>query len=57
MATGIGFSLVPAIRASRVRPNDVLKATGGGVGGGWSTRSILITVQIAASVALLSAPA
>ena len=53
VATGIGFSLVPAIRESRVRPNDVLKATGGGVGGGWGTRSILITVQIAASVALL----
>ena len=41
VATGIGFSLVPAIRESRVRPTDVLKATGGGVGGGWGTRSIL----------------
>jgi len=53
VATGVGFSLVPAIRESRVGPNDALKAAGGGVGGGWGTRSILITVQIAASIALL----
>jgi predicted permease len=53
VATGVGFSVVPAIRASRVDPNDVLKSTAGGLGGGWHTRSLLITAQIAVSVALL----
>lgn len=53
LATGVAFSLLPAVRASRIPPNDVLKATAGGLGGGWHTRSALITLQIAMSVALL----
>jgi putative ABC transport system permease protein len=53
LATGVGFSVVPALGASRVSLNDVLKATGGGLGGGWGARSALITVQVAVTFALL----
>ncbi len=53
LAIGVGFSVLPALRASRVDLHDVLKSTGGGLGGGFRMRSVFITVQIAASVALL----
>jgi predicted permease len=56
LVTGVLFGLVPALRASRVDLNEVLKDGGRGAGAGSShhrTRRLLIVAEIALSLILL----
>jgi predicted permease len=53
--TGIGFSIVPALQASRVSMNDALKQGGrGGTGGAAArTRDALVVLEVAAALVLM----
>jgi putative ABC transport system permease protein len=55
IATGVGFSIVPAWQVSRVSLNDALKQGGrGGIGGpGGRTRDALVVIEVALALVLL----
>ncbi len=55
VATGLVFSIVPALQASRASLNDALRQGGrGGVGGRRATsRDVLVVVEVAAALVLL----
>jgi len=55
LATGVGFGLLPALRASRASSLDALRAGGRALGGGRQqrARTALVVGQIAVSLALL----
>lgn len=57
--TAVIFGVAPALRASRVSPNDALKSQGRGVAGDGtlSFRHALVVVQVALSLALVVAAA
>jgi predicted permease len=57
VATAVLFGTAPALRATRVQPNDALKAQGRGVvgEGRWSLGSALVVMQVALSLILLVA--
>ncbi|MFL6275047.1 MAG: ABC transporter permease [Blastocatellia bacterium] len=59
LLTGVVFGLIPALRASRVDLNEVLKdggrrSTGGALGRGpWHIRNLLVVAEVALSLVLL----
>ena len=54
LATGVGFGLLPALRASGTAPIDALKARGEAVRGrGMRLRDALVVAQVAGSLVLL----
>jgi predicted permease len=56
IATAILFGVVPALRASKVQPNEALKEQGRGVvGERFALGNLLVVVQVALSVVLLVA--
>jgi predicted permease len=57
VATAVLFGTAPALRATRVQPNDALKAQGRGVvgEGRWSLGNALVVMQVALSLTLLVA--
>jgi predicted permease len=56
IATAILFGVVPALRASKVQPNEALKEQGRGVAGDrFALGNLLVVVQVALSVVLVVA--
>jgi predicted permease len=55
LLTGVGFGMLPALRASRLDPSPSLRGSGGGSGGVSRQRlsRVLVSVQVALSLLLL----